>query len=257
MAGPVSKQMHIVITGGSSGIGAALAGEYASEDIHLTLTGRNSDRLAAVASACRAKGARVETKVISVIDRAAMAEFLEQIDNDQPIDLLIANAGISGDTSGVPESGDRAAAILDVNIHGVLNTIDPILPRMLQRKSGQIALLSSLAGFKGMPSAPAYSASKAWVRSYGEGLRGRYAKKGVGVSVICPGFVASRITDANEYPMPMYMASEPAARIIKKGLAKNKSRIAFPLPLYLLVWFLSVIPVFVSDRLLSRLPAKE
>ena len=133
----------------------------------------------------------------------------------------------------------------------------PILPYMVERGAGQIALMSSLAGFRGLPSAPAYSASKAWVKSYAEGLRGKYAAAGIDINVICPGFVQSRITDHNTYRMPFLMDASKAARIIEHGLTRNKPRIAFPFPMHAMVWLIQAMPPSLSDRLLSGLPLKE
>ena len=101
---------------------------------------------------------------------------------------------------------------------------------MATRGRGQLAVVSSLAGFRGLASSPAYSASKAAVRVYGEAMRGFAARYGVEVSVVCPGFVRSRLTATNQFPMPLLMDSDKAARIIAKGLERNRGRIAFPWP---------------------------
>jgi short-subunit dehydrogenase len=142
-------------------------------------------------------------------------------------------------------------------VNGVLNTVTPAMDLMRPRKHGKIGIISSLAGFRGLPSAPAYCASKAAVRSYGEGLRGVLRDDGIGVSVICPGYVKSRITDANDFPMPLFMQADRAAQKIRHGLDRNRGRIAFPFPLYALVWLLSVLPTGLLDLALSRLPRKE
>ena len=127
---------------------------------------------------------------------------------------------------------------------------------MQQRGHGQIALMSSAASFRGMPSAPAYSASKAAVRAYGEALRGTLAPAGIRVSVICPGFVRSRITGANRFRMPLLMDAGRAARIIRRGLARNKARIAFPFPTYFAAWLLGALPPGLTDPLVRKLPEK-
>lgn len=116
--------------------------------------------------------------------------------------------------------------------------------------------MSSLAGFRGLPSAPAYGASKAAVRSWGEGLRGQLAPRNIAVNVICPGFVESRITDENDFPMPFLMEAERAAEIIARGLAKNRGRIAFPWQMYMAVWLFSALPVSWTEALASALPRK-
>ena len=128
---------------------------------------------------------------------------------------------------------------------------------MKERKQGQIAIMSSLSGYIGLPSAPAYSASKGAVKLYGEALRGALKKDGIQVNVICPGFVESRITDKNTFYMPFKMSANKAARIIATGLINNKPRIAFPLPMVFMVWFLSVLPARCSGWFTERLYRKE
>ncbi|MGH6942970.1 MAG: SDR family NAD(P)-dependent oxidoreductase, partial [Geminicoccaceae bacterium] len=174
-----------------------------------------------------------------------------------PLDLAVANAGIGGAGGGAAAEGARTRQIFAVNVGGTLNTVEPALVRMLARRRGQIALMSSLAAFRGMPSAPAYCASKAAVRSYGEGLRGRLRASGIGVSVICPGFVRTPLSADNPFPMPLIMEPERAARIIKAGLARRRAQIAFPWPSYLGVLLISALPAGLADRWLARLPAKE
>jgi short-subunit dehydrogenase len=250
----------ILITGASSGIGEALAEAYASPGVTLVLTGRDRNRLDAVAARCMARGALVRAATVDVADRAAMADWLAQVDHASPIDLCIAciaNAGISGGTGRRGESEEQARRILAVNVDGVLNTIHPLIGPMTARGRGQLALVSSLAGFRGYPGAPAYCASKAAVKSYGESLRLDLRATGIEVSVICPGFVKSRITDRNRFPMPFLMDSDRAASIIKRGLERNRGRIAFPLPTYLMAWMIAVLPSALADALLAHTPAKE
>lgn len=248
----------ILITGASSGIGEALAIAYAGPSVFLALSGRNEDRLEDVAKRCRAKGAQVETAIVDVTNQSAMKTWISRIETFFPIHLVIANAGISGGTGGADgsEPMEQAREIFDVNLMGVLNTIAPIIPLMIERKTGQIVIISSLAGFRGFPGAPAYSASKGAVRFYGEALRGALAPKGIKVNVVCPGFVKSRMTDVNDFPMPLLMNTDKAARLIIRGLEYNTGRIAFPWPTHAICWFLSVLPDAVAQKLLQRLPAK-
>jgi len=246
----------IVITGASSGIGEALAAGYAGPGISLALTGRDQDRLDKVADCCRNAGATVIAGIVDSADRAAMAAWLAAVDATAPVDLVIANAGISAGTGGGVETEEQARRILSVNLDGVLNTIHPLLPAMRARRRGQIALMASQAGFRGLPGAPAYCASKAAVRVYGEALRGDLAGEGIGVSVICPGFVKSRMTAVNRFPMPFLMDSEQAARAIRRGLERNAARIAFPWPMAAAVWLLALLPPGWTDAALARAPRK-
>ena len=247
----------ILITGASSGIGEALAEAYAGPGVTLVLTGRDRERLDAVAARCAERGAAVRAATVDVADRAAMADWLALVDRETPVDLCIANAGISGGTGRRGESEEQARRILAVNVDGVLNTIHPLIGPMKERGRGQLALVSSLAGLRGYPGAPAYCASKAAVKSYGELLRLDLRPAGIEVSVICPGFVKSRITDRNRFPMPFLMDANRAASIIRRGLERNRGRIAFPLPTYLMAWIVAMLPSALADALLAHTPAKE
>lgn len=242
----------ILITGASSGLGTALAQTYARPGVTLFLSGRHEERLEKVAADCRARGARAERAILDVADKDAMAAWIEAADEAHPLDLVIANAGISaGSHKGEEETCEQIRAVFATNVDGVLNTILPILPRMRERKKGQVAIMSSLAGFRGFAQSPAYCASKAAERVLGEGLRLRLKPHGVQVSVICPGFVKTPMTDRNNFTMPFLMDAERAAGIIKLGLALDKGRISFPMPLALGVWLLSFMPVGLSDILMG------
>ena len=249
----MSAPRSILITGASSGIGEALARLYAAPGITLSLSGRDAARLQAVAESCRAAGAEVDARVLDVTDADAMTAWIETRDDAQPLDLAIANAGISAGRGG----DDATRRIFAVNVGGVVNTVLPALSRMRVRRRGQVALMSSLAAFRGVSTAPAYAASKAAVRAWGEGMAMRCAEDGIGLSVIFPGFVVSRITADNPFPMPMLMDADRAARIIRRGLEKGRARIAFPLPMYLGARLAGALPGWAVDPLVRRVPRKE
>jgi NADP-dependent 3-hydroxy acid dehydrogenase YdfG len=236
---------HVLITGASSGIGAALARRLDRPDRRLTLLGRDRARLAALAEACAGATATV---AVDVRDAAAMRSAVEDAFARAPVDLLVANAGISG--------GDPAV-LMAVNVQGIVNTVEPALPLLRARGRGQLALMSSLAGFRGLPNAPAYCASKAAVRLYGEGLRGRLGRAGIRVSVICPGFIATPLTAQNPFPMPFLMSAERAAERIVAGLARDRARIAFPRRLYWPTVLGSLLPAALTDPIYLRFGSKE
>ncbi len=248
----------ILITGASSGIGAALAVFYAKAGTRLILHGRNAERLGAVAKACRDKGAQAEEAALDITDRMAVQAWIEEADKRAALDLVIANAGISGGTGGggASEPAAQVRQIFDTNLTGVLNTVEPVLPLMIARKKGQIGLMSSLASFSGWPGAPAYSASKGAVRLYGEALRPRMAAKGVKINVICPGFIRTPMTAVNGYSMPFLMDADRAAALIAQGLEKNAGRIAFPWQTYLMAGFFGLLPPGLSALLFAGLPEK-
>jgi short-subunit dehydrogenase len=246
----------ILVTGASSGLGEALALNFAEPGTTLCLHGRDASRLEEVAAECRRRGAIAISATGDVTQAAALAAWIQDIDRRQPIDLVIANAGISGGTARGVEGIDQTRRIFAVNVDGVINTVMPLIVPMARRERGQIAIMSSLAGFRGMPGAPAYCASKAAVRIWGEALRVELAPKGIGVSVICPGFVVTRMTAVNDFSMPMLMPAERAARVIRRGLARNRARIAFPWPMYAAARLLAALPACLADPLLRRAPRK-
>lgn len=253
----MQEPSSILITGASSGIGAALARRYAKPGRTLFLGGRDEARLEAVAAACRDAGATAETEVQDVTDRDALATWIAACDETAPLDLAIANAGISAGTGASDgESEAQAHKIFAVNLDGVFNTVFPAVERMRPRRRGQIAIMASLAAFRGFSGAPAYCASKAAVRVWGESLRPDLAGEGIGVSVICPGFVESRMTAVNDFKMPLLMSAEKAAGIIEKRLSRNQGRIAFPLRLYAGVLLLTALPSSWIDKRMGGLPKK-
>lgn len=249
--------MNILISGASSGIGRELAIAYAAPNVNLFLCARNLQKLQEVKQICQELKANVFIKSLDVQNEEESRFWIAQIEENYALDLIIANAGISAGTSTGTESSTQLKEIFATNINGVLNIINPAIERMKERGKGQIALISSLAGFRGLPSSPAYSASKAAIRVYGEGLRGNLAQFGIKVNVVCPGYIKTPMTAVNDFYMPFLMEVEKAAKIIKKGITKNKSRIAFPFGLYFVVWFAALLPPRLTDIIFARLPKKK
>lgn len=252
----------ILITGASSGIGHALARIYATSGVTLALGGRDATRLDAIVTECRARGAEVRPFAVDVTDAAAMRRHVEDADRARPLDLVIANAGISEISGPGGETEEQARRIFAVNVEGVMNTVFPAIDAMRARGAngtvrGQIAIMASLAGFHGYPGAPAYVASKNAVRAWGESLRGELYHDGIRVSVICPGFVATPMTAGASFPQPFKISAERAAEIVKRGLARDRSRIAFPWPTYFAAWLGIALPERMVDPLIRRMPKKR
>ena len=240
----------ILITGAAGGIGTALAKAYAAPGVYLFLGDLEAERLESLASQCRRLGAQTWGTLVDVTNREAMAAWINQSHQIRPLDLIIALAGISRGTRSREETPEETRAVFKVNMDGMLNTVEPAIPLFRQRGGGQIALTSSLAGVRGFPVAPSYSATKAAIRVFGEGLRSRLMRENILVSVINPGFIKSPMTDANPYPMPFLVSAEGAARKIKNMLAKGKARICFPWPIAAGAFFLTLVPSSWIDRLI-------
>lgn len=245
----------VLITGATGGIGGELALAYAAPGVTLILHGRKQDRLQMLEAACTAKGSQVITKMLDLRDTPALVAWLRHVSAATPLDLVIVNAGVNinvgSDNQG--EAWDDVQMLLDVNIKAAFATVEGVLPSMRSRRSGQIALLSSLAAHRGLPITPSYSASKAAINAYGEGLRDWLMPEGVKVNVIMPGYVESEMCGSMPGPKPFLWPASKAARVIKRGLAKNRARISFPFPLNLGCWFLGVTHPAISSRILRWL----
>ena len=225
----------VLITGGSSGIGRALALHYAGADTVIGLLGRDDVRLQAVARGCESRGARVEYAAIDVRDRLTMRAWLSGFDNRHATDLVFANAGIMGGVAPGTrlEPADPAYELMEANVQGVLNTVQPLLEPMVRRRAGQIVLISSLAGFNALPDAPSYCASKSAVMTYGLALREALRDTNVRVNVVCPGYISTPMTEQISGWKPGELSAEEAARRIARGLESNRAIIAFP---FMLAW---------------------
>lgn len=251
-----SSFQSILITGGSSGIGFAVAKELAGPGISMTITGRDKTRLSNASDELTKMGASVITSTSDVADSKAMETLINDADERAPLDLVIANAGISGGSTSSASNHEKSRHIMMTNVIGVMNTVQPAIDKMTDRKSGQIAIVSSLAGFRGLPTAPVYSASKVAVKAWGDAIRPGLRDNGIILSLIYPGFVKSRITDQNDFPMPFFMPAEKAARIIIRGLANGRHSIAFPWPMVMMMKLLSALPAPIFDRLMAKGPKK-
>lgn len=248
----------VLITGASSGIGAALAERFSKiSAIHLILCGRNQKRLENTAKICRNQGAAVETLIFDVTDEVATNEAIQKAAKSCKIDILIANAGVSSGSLHMNQDTKSTPDIIRTNVFGVVNTVLPVIELMKKQGQGQIAVMSSMAGYRGLRNCPAYSASKSFVKAWGEALRGYLMKDNIKVNVICPGFVKTPLTDTNTFKMPLLMPAHKAAEIIIKGLYQNKSVIAFPAPLAFAAWIGSILPAALLSLILKCLPQKE
>jgi short-subunit dehydrogenase len=244
----------IIVTGASSGLGAELAVAYAAPAVTLGLLGRDRQRLAATAARCEAKGAKVDLAAMDVTEAAAMSSWLGDFDRRYPVELVIANAGTSaGPEPDSPSEGvDSASRQIRVNLLGAINTVEPLLSAMCDRGRGRIAVVASIAAYRGLPNSPGYCASKAGLRAYAEALRARLAPRGIGVTIVCPGFFDSPMTDRFEGPTPFLASAAGAARKVKRAIDRGRRRSAFPWPLVFGLRFCDLAPAVIGDLILRH-----
>ena len=250
----------VLVTGASSGLGRALAEACAAPGVKLHLSGRDPARLAEAAAACRARGAAVRDAVLDVTDAAAMAEWIGAAGR---LDLVVANAGVSGGTAGGTEAPHQVQRIFATNVTGVLNTALPAIAAMAAQAPGpdgvrgRVAVVASVAAFVAAPGAPAYCASKSAVQRWAEALDATERRRGIRLHAVCPGYVRTPMTARNQFPMPFLMDAGDAARRSLAGIAAGRVRVAYPLPLYLMARLVGALPPGWRNALFTRLPAKQ
>lgn len=214
------------VTGASSGIGRALALALAREGVKVAASARSADRLAELA--------RLDVNIVpfplDVRDGAAMGNAARGIAASLgPIDLAVLNAGVWEPMSSGNFSAAKAAACMAVNFQGIANGVEALLPAMVERGSGHIAMVASVSGYRGLsPATAAYGPSKAAVINLAETLRNDLAARGIAVSLINPGYVETPMTRSNTFPMPFIITAEDAAQRTVRGLRKGRFEIAFP-----------------------------
>ncbi len=240
-----------VITGASSGIGAALARVLASSGYHVGLIARRAERLEALS---KELGDRAAVAIADVSVRPQIVAAIHQLaDKLGPVDLLIANAGLGYKTRLEPFNVEEIEQIIRVNLLGVVYSLEAVLPSMLERRSGHLAAVSSVAAYKGMPRESGYCASKAAVSAFMEGLRIQVRDRGIAVTTICPGFVKSEMTAGYRFHMPFLLETDDAARRICRALERKTKVFNFPWQTTLLMklarWF--------PDGLVARLVPKN
>lgn len=242
--------MKVFLTGASSGIGEALARLYGARGATLGLVARRGERLERL----RAELPACETYVADVRDASAMAQAgAHFVARHGPPDIAIANAGISfGNLTDRFEDAAAFREILETNVLGLVNTFHPVLAPMRERGSGTLVGIASVAGFRGLPGATAYSASKAAAIRYLEGLRVELWPSGVRVVTICPGYIATPMTAANPYPMPFIIDAEDAARRFARAIDAQKSFVVIPWPMALAGRLWRALPDWLFDRVAAR-----
>lgn len=243
---------RIWITGASSGIGSALAVELARAGARLVISARNQERLQAVAEAC--KPAEVMVVTLDVASREANLAVGEQIRAHYgALDAVVLNAGICEYLDLPVFDAEMIRRVMDVNFMGFVYGVEAALPLLREGNSPHLVGMSSTVAYTGLPRAEAYGASKAAIRYFLQALRVDLLPQKIDVSIICPGFVKTPLTDQNDFPMPMRIGVEEAARAIRKGMERRAHEIRFPTLFALMLGSLTLLPSRWRTRLLRPL----
>jgi len=248
----------VMITGASSGIGKGLALEIAARGGRLGLIARREDVLNEIADEIRARKRTAIAVAADVRDANAMKGAADRVRAELgPIDVLIVNAGV-GTTDHVNRLDPRQVAdVININVLGAVNTVAAVLPEMIERKSGHLVAIASLAGYRGLPKSAAYSASKAALSSFFESLRIDLRHTGVTVSIIYPGFIKTPLTSGRQAKMPYLMELDDGVKKIVTAIEKRKKSYAFPWQLATIVRSGLIMPPSLYDWIAERNSFRE
>lgn len=243
---------RVWITGASSGIGAALATELVRRGARVAVSARSADRLATVA------GGAVLAVPVDVTDRAAMVAAADLVrDELGGIDVAVFSAGVWEQVDVTRWDSGVFRRHLDVHVMGLVHGMEAVLPAMLERRSGTIVGVASVAGLRGLPKAEAYGSSKAAMIRLLESARADLTPRGIRVVTVVPGFVRTGLTADNSFPMPWMIEPADAARRMADTIAGTRSQTVFPLPMALAMGLASRLPQRVWDALAANVAARS
>ncbi|MCW5576733.1 MAG: SDR family oxidoreductase [Burkholderiales bacterium] len=248
---PARPHGAVLVTGASDGLGAALAHCYAGRGIPVALLAR---RAAALERLALEYPGLCSTHAADVRDAAAMRDAAAAIAARHGLpDIVIANAGVSVGTL-TEEAGDESAFrdVFDTNVLGLVHSFQPHVAAMRERGHGVLVGIASVAGYRGIPGAGAYSASKAAAINYLESLRVELRGSGVTVITICPGYIATAMTAVNPYRMPFMMTAETAAQKIAGIIDARKTHAVLPWQMAVIARLMHVLPQWAYDPLAAR-----
>ena len=245
--------MNVWITGASTGIGAALAKRYASDGHTVFISARSADKLQALATETKSLAGVIKSFPCDVTDNESVLSAVKDIEANGTIDLAIMNAGYYEPIELEELNLEHFLNTYDVNLFGVVRCLLAVLPGMRDAASGQIAIVSSVSGYTGLPRAAAYGSSKAALINLAESLQPECKARGIDVRLINPGFVKSPLTDKNNFKMPFIVEAEYAADKIVDGLAGGKFEIHFPKRFTFLLKLLRSLPYVFYLKVTARL----
>lgn len=245
-----------IITGASSGLGEALAQELHQRGWKVGLIARREAQLQELVQNL---GDGAACAAADVTDAAATESAVRQLEQSLgPCTLMVANAGIGTYTNCRNWDTADMTKVFQVNVLGVIHSLGAVIPQMVEKRSGHVAVVSSFAGYRGLPGFGAYSASKAAVSNYFEALRGELIPMGIAVTSIHPGYVKTPLTDTNNFNMPFIISAEKAARIMANGLEKKKKEINYPWQMSFIMGLARRLPNWAWDLAFSKAnPAKK
>jgi NAD(P)-dependent dehydrogenase (short-subunit alcohol dehydrogenase family) len=242
----------VLITGAGSGIGRQLALRLAAEEAAVAAVDICPEPLTTLAD--ELKGKRYAGEIADVCQRSALSDAVVSLGNQLgPIDLLIANAGIGMENSALAFCAADFEAQIRVNLIGVANSVEAVLPSMLERRQGHIVIMSSLASYRGLPKMLGYCASKAGVRAFAEGLRVELRDAGIAVTTLCPGWIRTPMTAHIQLPKPHLMELPDAVERMVEAIRRRRDFYAFPTAAAWRVRVLRWLPCSISDRLTAWL----
>ena len=248
---PFANQVAVV-TGASSGIGWALAKALAAQRCAVGVLARRQDRLEALVREIEAAGGKAAYAVANIADRAQTLAAIHAVrDQLGPVDLLIANSGVGVPTTLEPLNIDEVENMFKVNTLGVVYAIEAVLPEMVQRGSGHLAAISSLASYTGLPGESGYCASKIAVNTYMDGLRIPLRRRGIFVTTICPGFIETPMTAVNTFQMPFLMKADRAAQLMLRAISRKKKVYNFPWQTTFLMKLTAWLPDWILGRVME------
>lgn len=244
----------ILITGAASGIGRACAHLLAARGYRLSLLDIESKALEQLVEELRKYDPQVSHASADVRDREALRHAVRQLESSVgPTDTLLASAGVGSVSTIQDLDMEGLRRMLEVNVLGVAQSIEAVLPGMIERRSGHILGMSSLASFRGLPWMPGYSASKAALSAYLEGLRPAFKLRGILITTVCPGFVRTPMTTSTPFRKPVAMLSpEQAARYVARAIEKRPRNLVFPLSGRIGMGLLRAVPDRLYDWMMER-----